>query len=168
MKLQAETNNKKHNIEIKREADKVWADVDGRKYELEASEPEPNVYLLKHDGKIYEVFVSPQQNPAEPVNVRVGTNELEITLIDPKRLRGGRGADAHAAGTAEIKTAMPGKVVRVIVAQGSEVKKGDGVIVVEAMKMQNELKSPKDGIVKEIRAIEGTTVNPGEILAVIE
>jgi biotin carboxyl carrier protein len=63
---------------------------------------------------------------------------------------------------------MPGKVVRVLVEVGTEVKKGDGVLVVEAMKMQNEMKSPKDGVVKEFRAAEGQIANAGEILAVIE
>ena len=71
-------------------------------------------------------------------------------------------------GIAEIKTAMPGKVVRVLVEVGSEVEKGDGIVVVEAMKMQNELKSPKDGVVKEIKFVDGSTVNTGDILAVIE
>jgi biotin carboxyl carrier protein len=69
---------------------------------------------------------------------------------------------------AEIKTAMPGKVVRVLVEVGAQVAKGDGIIVVEAMKMQNELRSPKDGTVKDIRGSEGATVNPGEVLAIIE
>ncbi len=165
MKLLAEINNEKHEIEITLDGSKVFANIDGRKYELESSEPEPNVYLLKHEGKIYEVFVSPQQ---DPLNVRLGTNELQITLIDPKRLRGVGGADAHAAGLAEIRTAMPGKVVRIIAAVGAEVQKGDGVMVVEAMKMQNEMRSPKDGVVKEIRAAEGATVNAGDVLAVIE
>lgn len=168
MKLQGEVDDKSFDIEIKRDGRTVFAEVDGRKYELEASVPESNVYLLKHDGKIYEVVVSPQQDRGEPQNVRIGSNELEITLIDPKRLRGGRGADAHAAGAAEIRTAMPGKVVKIIAAAGSEIKKGDSVIVVEAMKMQNEIKSPKDGVVQEIRVPEGSTVNAGDVLAVIE
>ncbi len=63
---------------------------------------------------------------------------------------------------------MPGKVVRVLVEQGAEVQTGDGIIVVEAMKMQNEMKSPKDGIIKEIRFTEGATVNAGDVLAIIE
>jgi biotin carboxyl carrier protein len=63
---------------------------------------------------------------------------------------------------------MPGKVARVLVETGSSVEKGDGVVVVEAMKMQNELKSPKAGIVKEIQAEEGATVSAGDILATIE
>ena len=63
---------------------------------------------------------------------------------------------------------MPGKVVRVLVAEGDAVQKGDGVIVVEAMKMQNEMKSPKDGVVSKIKIAEGDTVSAGDILVVIE
>jgi biotin carboxyl carrier protein len=63
---------------------------------------------------------------------------------------------------------MPGKVVRIVAEVGQEVKTGDSIIVVEAMKMQNEMKSPKDGVVKEIRAEVGATVNAGDVLAVIE
>jgi biotin carboxyl carrier protein len=168
MKLIAELNNEKHEIEIKREGEKVFAEIDGRSYEIEASEPEPNVYLLKNEGKVYEIFVSPQKSANEPYQVRVKSDEFEINLIDPKRLRGaGLGAE-HGEGLAEIKTAMPGKIVRVLAVEGAEIKAGEGVIVVEAMKMQNEMKSPKDGVVKEIRFDEGATVNAGDILAVIE
>lgn len=168
MKLFAEINNEKREIEIRREHEKIFASIDGRNYELEASEPEPNVYLLKNENKIYEVFVSPRANADEPLRVRVGENDFEINITDPKRLRGAKSDVAHGAGLAEIKTAMPGKLVRVLAEQGSEIKAGEGVIVVEAMKMQNQMKSPKDGIVKEIRFSEGATVNAGDVLAVIE
>ncbi len=83
-------------------------------------------------------------------------------------MRGGAGANANADGAAEIKTAMPGKVVRVLVEAGAPIKAGDGVLIVEAMKMQNEMKAPKDGTVREIRVAEGATVNAGDILAIIE
>ena len=168
MKLIAETNDKTHEIEIKRIDDKVFADIDGRKYELEASQPEPNVYLFKHDGKIFQIFVAPRQNTAEPFAVNVGNHNFDIQIIDPKRLRGKSNAIGQADGAAEIKTAMPGKLVRVLVTEGAAIKQGDSVLVVEAMKMQNEMKSPKDGIVKEIRFAEGATVNAGDVLAIIE
>ncbi len=77
-------------------------------------------------------------------------------------------AGGDLSGAAEIKTAMPGKIVSILARQGAEIKQGEGVIIVEAMKMQNEIKSPKDGIVKEIRVAEGATVNAGDVLAVIE
>jgi biotin carboxyl carrier protein len=168
MKLIAELNNEKHEIEIKREGDQVFAEIDGRSYELEASEPEPHVYLLKNAGKIYEIYVSPKKNAGEPFQVKAGNSEFEINLIDPKRLRGASAGAEHGDGLAEIKTAMPGKVVRVLTEPGAEIKTGEGVVVVEAMKMQNEMKSPKDGVVREIRFAEGATVNAGDILAVIE
>ncbi len=162
MKLQAELNNEKHEIEIKRDGEKVFAWVDDREYNLEVSEVEPDVYLLKNDNKIYQIYVAPNGI------VNVGNHQLEINLTDPKRLRGSAAVGANAEGISEIKTAMPGKLVRVLVEVGAEIKQGDGVLVVEAMKMQNEMKSPKDGIVKEIRFEEGATVNAGDVLAIIE
>ena len=168
MKLIGETDSLKHEIEIKRVDEKVFASIDGRQYELEASEPEPNVYLFKHDGKIYQIFVSPRQNASDLLSVNIKNHTFEVKIVDPKRLRGTGGTGENTDGTAEIKTAMPGKLVRILVEKGAEIKQGDGVLVVEAMKMQNEMKSPKDGIVKEIRFAEGATVNAGDILAIIE
>lgn len=168
MKLQAELNDEKHQVEVKRDGNKVFAVVDDREYELEVSEPEAGVFLFKNDGKVTEVFVSPRVDTDASVQVQTGGRSFDIKLIDPKRLRGsGRGSE-HGDGAAEIRTAMPGKVVRLLLENGAEVKKGDGVIVVEAMKMQNELKAPKDGIVKNIKVKEGTTVAAGDVLVVIE
>lgn len=168
MKLQAETADEKHEIEIKHVDGKTFASVDGRSYELEVAEPEPNVYLIKNDARIFEAFVSPQQKAGDPFQVQIDRHSLDIKLFDPKRLRGTGGNAEHGDGAAEIRTAMPGKVVRILVETGSAIEKGDGVLVVEAMKMQNELKSPKAGIVKEIRVEEGSTVSAGDVLAVIE
>lgn len=162
MKLNAELNGEKHEIEIKRNGSAVFARVGDREYEIEASEVEPDVYLFKHNNQIYEIYVAPNGI------VNLGNHQLEIAISDPKRLRGSGAASANADGIAEIKTAMPGKLVRVLVEAGAEIKQGEGVLVVEAMKMQNEMKSPKDGIVKEIRFNEGATVNAGDILAIIE
>lgn len=162
MKFQAELNSEKHQVEITRNGEKVFAKIDEREYEIEASEVEPDVYLFKHNNQIHQIYVAPN------VIVNIGNNQFEINLIDPKRLRGSSSSDANADGVAEIKTAMPGKLVRILVEVGAEIALGDGVLVVEAMKMQNEMKSPKDGIVKEIRFNEGDTVNAGDILAIIE
>jgi biotin carboxyl carrier protein len=167
VKLFAEHEGEKHEIEIKTEGSNVFAQIDGRKYEFEAREVEPNTYLFNVAGKIYECYVAPK-NPAGITRVRQGTKSFDFQLSDPKRLRGAANADATADGIANIVTQMPGKVVRVLVDSGAEVKSGDGIIVVEAMKMQNEMKSPKDGIVKEIRFEVGATVNAGDVLAVIE
>jgi biotin carboxyl carrier protein len=169
MKLIAELHNEKHEISLNQNGDSITAEIDGRAYELVANQVEPNVYLLKHENKIYQIFVAPNEKPNEPVQVNVGgESDFEIKLTDPKRMRHSAGADANAEGKAEIKTAMPGKVVRILTEAGAEVKQGDGVLIVEAMKMQNEMKAPKDGTVKEIRVAEGATVNAGDVLAIIE
>ena len=168
MKLQAEIGDRHYQIELTRDGETVNAVIDGQSYEAEVSEPEPNVYLIKRDGKIYEAYVAPSSGPDQPKKVTIRGREFEVRLIDPKRLRGVGGAGEHAGGLAEIKTAMPGKVVRRLLEVGATVWKGDGVLVVEAMKMQNELKSPKDGTVKEIRVTEGDTVSAGDVLALVE
>jgi biotin carboxyl carrier protein len=162
MKLNAELNNKKHEIEIKRDGEKVFAKVDGREYELEALEIEPNVYLFKYNNRIFQTYVAPSGM------VNLGNHQFEISITDPKRLRGSNAAGANAEGISEIKTAMPGKLVRILTEVGAEIKQGDSVLVVEAMKMQNEMKAPKDGVIKEIRFAEGATVNAGDVLAIIE
>jgi len=162
MKLQAELNGEKHEIEIKRDGEKVFARVDDREYELEASEVEPNVYLFKYNHQIFQIYAAPNGI------VNLGNHQLEISVTDPKRLHSSGIDDAKAEGIVEIKTAMPGKLVRVLVEAGAEVKQGESVLVVEAMKMQNEMKAPKDGVVKEICFPEGATVNAGDVLAVIE
>ncbi len=169
MKLIAEVDHEKHEIAVTRgDGLNLTTEIDGRRYELETSQPEPNVYLFKHQNRIYQIFVSPNEKPGEPYAVSVGSQNYEIKIYDPKRLRGTGASDENAGGASEIKTAMPGKLVRVLVETGAEIKKGDGVLIVEAMKMQNEMKSPRDGIVKEIRFAEGATVNAGDVLAVIE
>jgi len=162
MKLQAELKGEKYELEIKRDGEKVFARVDEREYELEASEVEPNVYLFKYNNQIFQIYVAPNGI------VNLGNHQFEISITDPKNLRGSGGKDAVADGIAEIKTAMPGKLVRILTAEGAEIKQGEGVLIVEAMKMQNEMKSPKDGVVKEIRFEEGATVNAGDVLAIIE
>jgi biotin carboxyl carrier protein len=63
---------------------------------------------------------------------------------------------------------MPGRVVRVLVKPGDRISVGQGVVIVEAMKMENELRSPKDGVVREVKTIEGTAVEAGAVLVVIE
>ncbi len=168
MKLHAEIGGDKREIEIRQEDGRVFADLDGQEYDLEVSEPEPGVYLFKHEGRVYEASVSRSKSTTETTHVRIGTVEFDIRLTDPKRLRSAASGTEHADGIAEIRTAMPGKVVRVLLQPGSEVDAGASVLVVEAMKMQNELKAPKAGTIKEIRVKEGAAVSAGDVLATIE
>ncbi len=168
MKLTAEVDTETFDVEVRYDGDRLIAEVNGRHYDLEVSEPESNSYLIKHEGRIYEALVSPVNDAQGKTNVTIRNEQFAIKLVDPKLLRSS-GSDATAAdGPAEIRTAMPGKIVRVLVDVGSEVEKGQGIIVVEAMKMQNELRSPKAGTVREIRFAVDSTVSSGDVLVTIE
>lgn len=166
MKYIAENNENEYEVEISRDGRIVSASVDGRSYEVEVSEPESGVYLIKNGAKVYEAAVGKAEDGT--FRTRIGEHYFDIGVVDPKRLRGRSSAAGDLDGVAEIRTAMPGKIVRVLVAAGDTVEKGDGIIVVEAMKMQNELKSPKSGTVGEIRFAEGATVSAGDVLVTIE
>jgi len=168
MKLQADIDGQTHPVEIRQNGDRIAARVGDREYELEVSQPEAGVYLIKHQGAIYEASVTPSAGKDAPVEVEIKGERFEVSISDPRRLRGAGSAHAQDHGLAEIRSAMPGKVVRLLAAAGQQVEKGDGIIVVEAMKMQNEIKSPKDGVVKSVNVEEGATVNAGEVLVVIE
>lgn len=92
---------------------------------------------------------------------------LSMEVFDPRDLRPGQGTAANH-GRQEIAASMPGKVIRILVVAGDTVEEGQGLVVVEAMKMQNEMKSPKSGRVAEVRARADATVGAGEILVVVE
>ena len=104
---------------------------------------------------------------AQP-RIVIGEESFAYEVRDPRSLGARRAKAASSDGPKKIKAPMPGKVVRIISAEGTQVEAGQGVIVIEAMKMQNELKSPKSGVVKKILTAEGATVNAGDALAEIE
>jgi biotin carboxyl carrier protein len=170
MKLNAEVEGERVALEVRREGGCVFAEVGGRRYELEARAVGEGEYLLIRDGRVYECRVGAARGAESRgrLSVAVGTGEYDVTLSDTKHLRGSHSVAGQEGGRAQVTAPMPGKVVRVLVSKGQEVEAGAGIVVVEAMKMQNELKSPKTGTVAELRVEPGATVNAGEVLAVIE
>ena len=98
----------------------------------------------------------------------VNGHRIPFTVADPRSLRSRRGAGAGSDGPRAVKAPMPGRVVRVLVAVGDEVAAQQGLVVIEAMKMQNELKSPKAGRVARVGAQVGETVQSGDVLVVVE
>ncbi len=102
------------------------------------------------------------------LGVRVGDSVHSLQLLDERRLRLQRASGKFSAeGPQRVDAPMPGKVVRVLVKQGDDVIEGQGLVVVEAMKMENELKSPKAGKVVELHAVEGAAVESGAKLVVV-
>ena len=128
--------------------------------ELDIVEVEPGVYSVIDGTKSWEVRVAGNE-------FTIGEHRFLFEIDDPRQWkRTKHTADAH--GRASLAAAMPGKIVRVLVAVGDEVVAGQGIMVVEAMKMQNELKAPRDGRVTAIQVKESDSVNAGAILATIE
>ena len=125
------------------------------------------VYSLIVGGRSYEVDVLPVE---EGVIVLVRGEPYHIRIQDERtaRLRAAVGKTARPSGRRTVTSPMPGKVVRHLVKLGDAVEAGQGVIVVEAMKMENELRAPAPGTVREIRAPEGAVVAGGAPLVVIE
>lgn len=144
------------------------ADVEGRHYEIEYRRLRDGEYLLINGSDVYKCRVEGKHGSNNSFAVVLGGASYDITLIDPKRLSSARSSSGHDHGSAEIVSPMPGKVVRVLVEAGARIEAGAGIIVVEAMKMQNEMKAPKAGVVVSINAEAGATVNAGDVLAVIE
>jgi biotin carboxyl carrier protein len=126
---------------------------------------ERDVLSLVLGNQSYEVR---RDAAASTPRVVIGEQSFEYEVRDPRSLGARRAKAASSDGPKKIKAPMPGKVVRIVAVEGTQVEAGQGVIVIEAMKMQNELKSPKAGMVKKIHAAEGATVNAGDALAEIE
>jgi acetyl/propionyl-CoA carboxylase alpha subunit len=132
------------------------------------------------DGATYSLIFPARGHASREVGVAASgpDGDLAVHLASgiaiTRRLRGsgrfgGRGAQAaQAVGTQQVVAPMPGKVIRVLVKPGDQVKARQGLVVVEAMKMENELRSPKDGRVINVAVTEGTSVEAGRLLVVVE
>jgi biotin carboxyl carrier protein len=137
--------------------------LDGREVEVDAVLARRDVLSLRIGNQAYEVKC---ERVGSDTHIWVGSMRYAAEVRDPRSLRGrGRTADEH--GPKKLTAPMPGKVVRILVAQGDEVEAGAGILVVEAMKMQNEVKSPKKGIIQKIHVREGASVNAGDVLAIV-
>ena len=158
---------KTYHIEITRSGTRWSGKIDGVAFDVDAVPTARDILsIIEGEGNAYEVKRERALNGE--LHMLVGSSRYPCEINDPRSLRTRRAAAGTAEGPQKITAPMPGKVVRIIVPQGEEVEAGKGVVVVEAMKMQNELKSPKSGKVQKILVAEGTTVNAGDTLAIIE
>ena len=168
MKLIAKLSDQEHELHLRLSDEMATVLVDGRGYDLTVHQPAEGVVLLQSGNRVYECRVEPHQKSRNVFDVTLHGRSYTITIADPKRLRSGENSHRQDHGSAEITAPMPGKVVRVLVEAGATIEAGAGIVVVEAMKMQNEMKSPRAGVVTAINANTGDTVNAGDVLAVVE
>lgn len=141
------------------------------KYQREDHDPVERSYSAAHAGdRTWSILIDGHSYAVEILGageVSVDGHVFHIDVFDPRELRGRRSA-ADSSGPQAIAAPMPGRVIRVLVEPGQEVAAGEGLIVVEAMKMQNEMKAPRAGRVTAVKTVAGATVSAGDVLLVIE
>lgn len=154
-----------HRVVLTR-TDGVWnCTVDGQPFAFDLAQPENGILSLLVQGQSHEIRRDANGQGTEIV---IGSRRFLAEVTDPRSLRGRQAKAGGGEGPKKVKAPMPGKVVRILAAEGTAVEAGQGVVVIEAMKMQNELKSPKAGKVAKLLATEGAAVNAGDVLAIIE
>ena len=137
------------------------------------SESRAGHYTLLVGARSFDVYIQPVAAEDEDGAARVFEAHLRgrvyrVRITDERtRALASLAGGAHAAGDANIRAPMPGLVSNVLIEEGAEVQRGQAVIVLEAMKMENDLTTPQPGIVKSLRVAKGQTVNQGDLLAVI-
>jgi len=139
--------------------------VDNSGVQVDAIFVRPNELSLIIDGASY---AARREKAPQGTYLWIGSLRYTAEVSDPRSLQSRRSASREAEGTKRVLAPMPGRVVRVLVREHDAVQAGQGVVVVEAMKMQNELKSPKQGTVQKILVAEGASVNAGDVLLVVE
>jgi biotin carboxyl carrier protein len=140
--------------------------VDGHEFMVDGRRTGRNNYSLLIDNRSFEVDVDTTE---DEYRVLMDGRTYRIHMSDERQVRfGGRQSGIEVSGRQEVKIPMPGKVVAVLVNEGDTVAKGQGLVIVEAMKMENEARAPGDGEVKEIRVKTGESVESGQVLAIVE
>jgi len=147
-------------------ADGCWqCRLDGREIPMDAVLARRDVLSILIEGKAYEVK---RERTATDLHLWVGDARYAVEVRDPRSLQSRKRNAGDEKGPRKLLAPMPGKVVRVLLRESSPVEAGQSILVVEAMKMQNEIKSPKKGIVQKIVSGEGAAVNAGDVLAIVE
>jgi biotin carboxyl carrier protein len=154
-----------HRLELSLANGKWYGTLAGREFQLDAVLVQPNVLSVVMEGKSYEIR---REWLESELRIWIGDQVYAADVRDPRSFRGRKKRADDSRGAQKLIAPMPGKVVKTLVEEGSAVEKGQGIMVVEAMKMQNEIRSPKSGIVVKLAVAEGAAVNAGDILAIVE
>jgi biotin carboxyl carrier protein len=177
MKFTATMDGKQHEIEVERDGDQpnlYHMTLDGVAHQVDARRMPSQIVSLLMNHKSYDVDLERIAKKSDTldgrIHVRVRGRVLRFEILAERqvKMREAQGVRFDVGGVATIDSPMPGKVIKLLKKEGDAVKAGEGVVVVEAMQMENELKSSKDGVVKEIKVKEGSTVEAGARLVLIE
>lgn len=164
MTFEVEIGGRRRKVEITEAPSSSHFLLDGATVNADVEEIAEGIYSVLLNGASFEVSV---EREGRGLRVRAAGKEWKADVLDSRHLHHGRDSVAEAEGRQHVTAPMPGKVVRVLVKLGDEVEVGRGLVVVEAMKMQNEIRSPKTGTVERLLVSEGQAVNAGDTLAVV-
>ena len=153
-------------VELARVADDWTISLDGKELDANVAEVAPNTFSVLLNGESHQIRIAPRTDGT--LTVHTGLAEYHAEVTDPRVWRGRRHGGLEVEGRQQVTAPMPGKVIRLLVSVGDTVEAGQGLLVVEAMKMQNEIRSPKNGRVEKLLAKEGLAVNAGDVLAWVE
>lgn len=168
MRYTAKINDHTYTIEVTEGADRLELAVDGQRVEAdwEWLGRDRDMSLLL-DGRSYDIKIEPNNGQ---LLIYYGGERFECSVQDERiaELRRLAGDTGLAGGPAEIKAPMPGLILKLFVEPGQEVTRGERLLIIEAMKMENELKAPRDGIVKTIHCQTQEAVEQGKVLLALE
>ena len=153
-------------VELSRSNDAWKVSLDGTELDASVVEVAPNTFSVLLNGESHQIRIAPRADAT--LTLHTGLAEYHAEVTDPRLWRGRKHGAIAAEGRQQVTAPMPGKVVRVLVSEGDTVVAGQGLLVVEAMKMQNEIRSPKNGKVEKLLANVNQAVNAGDVLAWVE
>ena len=140
--------------------------IDGETVQVDAVKSgKSTIYSIIEDGKQFEVIID--ETGAHGFDVQIGGQLFHLQALDERSRMLSSSAKTVATGPQRVESEMPGKVVKIAAPVGSQVAEGQGVVILEAMKMENEIKSPIEGVVTEVGVTEGQTVESGALLFVV-
>jgi biotin carboxyl carrier protein len=167
MRYVATVEGTEHEIEVEETASKSFAiSLGENRFEADLRRVGPLSFSVLMGSRSFD-FEVVRDGDEIVVTSRHGSTRLSIVDAARRAARAGARKREHK-GAAQIRAQMPGRIINVLVAAGDEVKAGQGIVIVEAMKMENEVKSPKDGKVVEVKVEAGQTVEKGVLMIVIE
>jgi biotin carboxyl carrier protein len=163
----AQLGDKTYTVEIEETGKSLYrVAVDGSEFMVDGKKTGVTNYSLIVDNRSFEVEVDISE---DEYRVLVDGRSYHIDLLDERRMRvGGLQSAIQLQGRQNVSVPMPGKVIAVLVSEGDTVERGQGLVIVEAMKMENEVRCPINGEVKEVRVKPGDALQAGAILAVVE
>jgi biotin carboxyl carrier protein len=183
MPYSSTVNEQAYRIETGTETPRREIRLAGRKYTIDWRAIEPLAgdsrgqggpggrFSLLIAGKSYEIFARRMAKPDDgglAYEVQFAGRRFEVSVEDEReKTLAGAAAAAHDAGEARVRAPMPGLVIGTPLEVGAHVARGQTVLILEAMKMENDLAAPRAGIVKELKVSKGQTVNQGDVLMVI-